>query len=383
MKLKKTIVAIIVTSILAVSAVVTYILIKTKPETVKTSIRKNIIGVKTSTANYDSYSVSMSYPGRVTPRSVVKISSEVNGKIIDGDIQLKEGARFKKGDVIIRIYDMDVKANLKAKKSEFMNVLAKCLPDIKIDFPEEYDKWMSFFSSISIDEPLGELPVIKSDKEKVYVSSKNILSGYYNLVQQDIIMSRYEIKAPFNGVFTAVNKEVGAIAGAQNEIATIASTDLLELIVGVYPNDARILRTGTNVDVMSSKNKKYIGKIDRIASFVNPTTQRVNIYVVITEPSLEIIEGEMLSVTMPSHRLDNVLEVSREAVVGDSVVFRVEDNILRSQRIEVVSSTNDKSYVIGVPKDVRFVNESLVSPYDGMEVKLMNMNGELITPNDK
>lgn len=382
MKFKKFAVGFTVVAILVVSAVVTVVLINTKPETGKSSSRKSVLGVKTMPVKYGDYTVSMSYPGRVAAREILTLTSEVGGKIILADVPLKVGQRFKKGDIIVNIFDEDVRAAHAAQVSLFLNTISTSLPDIKVDFPQEYDKWFSFFSNIDIDKRLPELPKVSSDKEKVYVSAKNILSSYYNLRQREIVLDRYVIIAPFNGIYTSVAKEVGSIATANSEIGKITSTDMLELVVGVSRYDAQKLLIGTNVDILSESGKVYHGKVDRISAFVDPSTQRVNIYVVFTEPGLEIIEGQMLALSMPSMVLSDVVECARETIVGDSLIYTVSNGQLVGKRIEVIATTPANSYIKGVTLKDTLVNESLVSPYAGMMVRKLDMDGVPVEVNN-
>ncbi|MFI3263620.1 MAG: efflux RND transporter periplasmic adaptor subunit [Rikenellaceae bacterium] len=375
MKYRKLGVAAIVVAILVASALVYFYLVETKPTTPKSDLRKVTTSVHTDVADYKDHVVAIQYPGRVAAREIVSVTPEVGGKILPGDVSLKTGVRFRKGDTIVKIYSEDAKASLAADKSVFLNTVATALPDIKVDLPEEFDKWMNFFSNISLDKNLPELPKINTDKEKIYISTKNILSSYYNIIQSEIVLSRYEIKAPFNGVFTSVNREVGSIASSSVEIAGIMSTDVLEMTVGVFLSDAQNLRVGTEVTIVAKSGKEHVGKINRIASFVDPTTQRVNVYVVFSEPSLEIVEGQMLMVVMPSKDIEETVEVYRSAVMGDSMMYVVKDDVLVPQNIEVVLSNSDKSYVKGLQEGERFVNESLVSPYAGMEVYMLDMSG--------
>jgi multidrug resistance efflux pump len=179
----------------------------------------------------------MTYRGRVTAFDNVSLAAEVQGKIMRGDVRFKAGESFNKGDTLIKIYSRDVEATLKSGKSSLLQTISTILPDIKVDFPLEYEKWNSFFNDIDTENPLPHLPPINSNKEKVFLSANNVLSSYYDLQQQEINLLRYTIKAPFDGSFTSVSKEIGAIASPGSELATIIRSDKLEITVPVFPID--------------------------------------------------------------------------------------------------------------------------------------------------
>ncbi len=379
MAVKKVFVGLIAVGILVASFATMFILIETKPESVKRPNKLNILGVRTDIAEYGDFSIDMTYPGRVTARDILTLSSQVSGMMMPTNVRLKVGETFRKGDLLVKIFDEDVVAAQNAKISQFMTTLSTSLPDIRIDFPEQYEKWSSFFRAINIGKKLPKLPSITSEKEKVYLSSKGILAAYYNLIQSELILERYEIRAPFTGAYLSVNKEVGSITTMNGEIGRIVSTDALELIVGVSLEDAQILSKGIKLNIKSQSGKIYKGVVNRISPFVDRATQRVNVYISFNEPGLDIIEGQLLEVTLPSKELAEVIEINREAIVGDTLIYVVKDNMLVGQPVDLVAKTSLKVYVTGIEEGATFVGESLVSPYEGMPVKVLDMEGEIIS----
>ncbi len=377
MNVRKLTVAATVLAILAISAVVMVILIKTKPESRKSPDRVNVIGVKTIESSLDDYTIEVTFPGRVVPREIVTLSSEVSGKLLESKTPLKVGQTFKKGDVIVDIFDEDVRASHAAQVSAFLLTLATALPDMKLDIPDEFDKWVKFFSQIEVDKKLPELPEVSNAKEKVYLAAKGILSAYYNLLCNEIILDRYRIYAPFNGAYTSVSKEVGSVTTVNGEIARITSTGDLEMVVGVPLSSAQIMPVGRKVDVVSSSGKVYSGRIDRVAPYVESATQRVNIYVSFAEPSMDVIGGQLLNITLPSEVISGVQMLLREAV-NNSKIYTVVDGKLKSREVEIISTTSSHTYVKGLGNNEIIVNESLVSPYDGMEVRTLDVEGREI-----
>ena len=378
MAIKKFFVAFTTLGILIAAGVLMFILIKTKPETPKRPIKQTTLGVKTDVAKHEDYTIKIKYPGRVAARNMMNLLSEVDGMILAGDVNLKVGESFKKGDILVRIFNEDERAAHKANISKFITSLSQSLPDIKIDFPEEFDKWFTFFTKIDLDKKLPELPKIKSNKEKVYLSSKDIVALYYNLKYKEYFLDRYTIRAPFNGAYTSVSKELGAITTTNGEIAKIISTDMLELIVGVSLSDAQILKTGKELDIISTTGRKYKGIVDRIAPFVDKYAQRINVYIKFKEPSLEIVEGQLLDITLPSKTLQNVIEIDREAVVNNNAIYCIKEGKLQRQIIEPIAVSEKKVYFRGISDGVRFAGESIVTPYDGMPVKTLTMDGKLL-----
>lgn len=354
--------------ILITAALVSFALIQNKAVPPTNALNENLIYVKTDKATYDLVNLNMEYQGRIKAHESVSLSAEVNGKIMQGQVDFKEGEKFKKGDLLIRIYKEDAKAQLMASKSSFLRTIAGILPDMQVDFPQSYAIWNSFFQNIKLDAKLPELPMTNSEKEKVYLASKGVISEYYNLVKQDITFSKYDIYAPFTGYFKSVNREIGSIAANGVELALIKRSDLVEIKVPVFPEDLKYLSNGLQVEIDIHTGQSTTGTIDRIASFVDESTQSVNVYIKTTHKSL--LEGGYVNVRFPSNQEVRAIEIPREALVDGHYLYEVKDNILHKISIEILKPMDDSYLIDGLEEGIVYVTESMVSLKEGDKVKI-------------
>jgi multidrug efflux pump subunit AcrA (membrane-fusion protein) len=253
MKRKSILYGIVGISIIIISFVISGYIINNKKLPSQKDSQKNSVYIKIKKANLKEISSDLTYRGRVTAFDQISLSSEVQGKIMQGKVRFKTGENFNKGDVLINNYKEDVEALLKSGKSSFLQILSIILPDIKVDFPNEYEKWNNFFRSVDVEKTLPGLPKINSDKEKIFLAANSVLSNFYILQQQQINIKRYTIIAPFNGAFKMVNKEIGAISNPGVELATIIRTDKLEVTVPVFPSDIKFINKGDNILIETEK----------------------------------------------------------------------------------------------------------------------------------
>ena len=72
--------------------------------------------VEAKVVDYSTIHSPVSEPGRMSSVAEIDLSAEASGKIIKGDISLKSGASFQKGDLLFSIYSDEVALALKAKK---------------------------------------------------------------------------------------------------------------------------------------------------------------------------------------------------------------------------------------------------------------------------
>lgn len=341
--------------------VISVMLVQAKPEPKKDSKKENTMFVKTELGINKSLDSDMIYRGRITAFDNVSLASEVSGKLIQGDVRFKTGESFKKGDVIINIYNDDIKASLKSGKSSFLQTVSKILPDLKIDYKDEYQKWYNFFNAVDPEKPLPELPEIKSDKEKVFLASNNVLSSYYSLQQQQINLKRYTIIAPFTGSFKSVNKEIGAIASPSAELANIIRSDKLEIIVPVFPKDLTWLSIGEEVTINDDRGIVRNATVSRISGFVDQASQSVNVYLTYNATgSKYFLEGEYVNVIFNGVEVTG-FEIPREALVDNFYVYELKNDKLHQRKIEIVRTLEDSFIVSGIDSTMTIVTESLAS----------------------
>lgn len=375
--MRKVVVAIVVIAVLLGSAGVAYLLIKTKPEARKRKTEISKLGVKAYEEQVSTYSLDVLYPAKVRAQEEVVLGVEVSGKIEKGDVPLKIGQPFRKGDLLFSINDSDINTKLISAKSELITTLSQILPDINIDFKSEYPKWLSFFDNVSFDKPLPALPKLNSSKEKVYLASKGVISKYYNIDALEILAEKHSIYAPFNGVFTDVTKEVGAIASANSQLGEIASTDNLEVVASLSEEDAGRITVGDKALIKARDSKEFYGTISRISSFLEDRTQMVDLYITLYEPTRAIIAGEMLSVVIPIGDVVDVIKLPFDAVSDGGRIYGVDkENKIYFVDAKVEYIDGEWAYLSGVPNGLLLLQESLLSPIEGVEINVISKHIE-------
>lgn len=329
--------------------------------------------VKAEPVKYSDVSSNHITNGRVYSQSEITLSAEVTGKILEGNVAFKEGQIFKKGDLLLRIYDNEAALNLKAEVSSFLTQLAGILPDMKIDFPETYPTWYKFFEQIEIDKDLPNLPEIKSTQEKVFLSSKSILSKYYTLKSNESKFKKYSIYAPFNGAISQVNLEVGAIANAGAALAKIININVLEVEIPLEIENAKWINVGDKVTLTDELNEyNWFGNVIRKAGDLNQQTQSISVYVQLANNNHKpVYRGQYLKATFSNIPLNHVMEIPRNSVFNSNEVFTIENNALAKTKINVVK-TNDKTlYFNGLNENTNVVVEPLINAAEGTKVKII------------
>lgn len=350
--------------LITLAFIVSGFLIQSKAEPKVENAKQNSMYVKTQNVSLKEIQSNMAYRGRVSAYDNIALAAEVSGKIMQGDVRFKSGEQFKKNDVLLKIYSRDVEAALKSSKSSYLQIISKILPDLQVDFEDQFQKWNEFFQDIDPLKPLPTLPEISSNQEKVFLASNNVLSNYYNLQQQEINLSKYQIRAPFDGTFKKVNKEIGAVASPGAELANISRTNKLEIIVSIFPEDLKWLKKGDQVKISDNYGLVEHATISRISSFVDETTQSANIYLTYF-PKVEcsILEGEFIDVFFKGAAV-NGFEIPREALINKKEVLELVNQKLIKKPVEIVRSLDDSYIITGIDSNKIVVIESLASVND-------------------
>ncbi|MBS0009761.1 MAG: HlyD family efflux transporter periplasmic adaptor subunit [Bacteroidales bacterium] len=327
--------------------------------------------VQTTRVTYGTVESSVQAMGRLRSLSSVDIVAEASGKIIAGDISLKKGATFSKGDLLFTIYKDEAELDLQGKKSRFMHTLANLLPDIRIDYPDYEKSFTDFFNAVNIYDDLPPMPEINNEKLKVFMASRNVLDEYYGIRRDELRLKRHSIYAPFNGTYSDVYLEAGAYTNTGGRLAHAIQTDVLELEVPVKRSDAVWINNGDDVLVMRPVDRtEFRGEVIRKGSFIDDATQSQAIFIRLTsDKKRPLLNGEYLVATFPGYNIEETMEIPRNAVFNTDQVFVVNNDRLEKRTIDIVK-LNEKTLVFrGLEEGNVLVSQPLVNVQEGTMVR--------------
>jgi membrane fusion protein, multidrug efflux system len=374
MNWRKTLISIAVIVVLFVISFLLYGLFAGMAEPSEKLSREEIkLFVKAENVSYTTNKAKVIETGRLSSQHTVDLSSEVQGEILQGDVRLREGTRFSKGTLLVRIFDQEARNNLKASKSRFLNAIASILPDIKIDYPDSYGIYEKFFNDVDINKPLPPLPKIQSEPEKIFLASRNILNDYFTIKSAEIRLGKYKLYAPFDGTFTQVYLEPGAIANPGSRIASMIRTDKLELEVPVRIADAYWIEIGDKVIVETKDhNQQWTGTVIRKSNFMDPATQTVMVYVALSaDKKNPLYQGQYLRAEFETKTLENCMVIPRNAVFDKNFVFVVEDGRLKKEAINILKTGETTLIFSGLPEGAVVVTEPLVNGREGVQAEII------------
>jgi multidrug efflux pump subunit AcrA (membrane-fusion protein) len=323
--------------------------------------------VKVEPVKYSSISSSIAETGRLSSIAEIDIVAEASGKIEAGNISLKKGASFSKGDVLFVVYPDEAILSLKAMKSQYQNTLANIIPDLVIDFPEAEEGFGQFFSSINVDKPLPPMPEIEDNTLKIFLASRNVISEHYNIQSAELQLKRRTVRAPFNGTYKDVYMELGAYTNTGGRVARAIQTDHLELEVPLQRGDAVWVNQG---DVVTIKAKDgtitWKGQVLRKSQFIDENTQSQTIFISIPYNHKQpLMAGEYFVAHFPVRPIEGVMEIPRNSVFNSNEVFVARSGRLAKELINIVKVNESTLIFNGLPEGDSVVVQQLINVSEG------------------
>ena len=287
--------------------------------------------------------------GRLASAQPLELYSEVSGTVIAGDIPYKPAQFFKKGDLILKIDDRQVQLDIKSAKSDFLNALSSVLPEIKVDFPDDYTIWQAYFDQCDVYSPLPDLPETKNQKIKLYLSRFNVYKLYFTVRNLEIRLEKHYFYAPFSGSIITTDLRVGSTARNGSRLGQVINLEDLEVEVPVPAEDIVWIDKTKPVTLVSKElDKKWQGKISRISSSIDTRTQSVSVFVKMSMSMIgEIFEGIFLEAHIQGKKVKNAASIPRKALYRDNYVYCIKDGRLDFRAVNIARRETDSVIVNG------------------------------------
>ena len=232
---------------------------------------------------------------------------------------------------------------------------------------------------MDINSETPELPEISDTREKIKVSSSKVFTKYYKVKNQEILLSKYNITAPFDGYlsnsdliensFIVRGQNLFTLIDAKNlEIAVPLSVDEINMISFKNPPKVKIY--------YENDDQNYLeGKIYRKDINLERSTQTTNVYVSFTNNKLlsDFLPGNYVTAEITGRKMEDVAVIPRHAINNEGNVFIIEEGKLAIEYIDVLVYQEDLAIVRrSIPEESKLVSTILQKPLIGMNIDSIN-----------
>lgn len=309
--------------------------------------------------------------GPLRAKNKIQLFAEVNGILQVGQKAFEEGVRYQQGEVILALESSEAKSAYLAAKNQYITTLTQALPDIKLDYPEEFKPWQDYLSQITSSRSIDAPPVPENTKLRLFLTSRGVYSNYENLNSSRIRLSKYQITAPFNGVLTEALVQEGSLVRAGQALGEFIEPNQFEMIATVRSQEIAKIEVGQKVQLRSPDTQgQWTGTVYRTNAKVDPNSLRVQVFIAVS--GQELRDGMYLSGKVRSKAIDNAYRIPRKLIFDQNSLYVVQDSVLQEQAVEVIHSSPQWLVVKGLEDGTQIPANTVPGAYPGMPVKTVN-----------
>lgn len=285
--------------------------------------------------------------GTVLANEEVEIRSEVSGRI--RTINFTEGNRVNKGDLLVKIVDDELQAQL--KKLTLQEKLSKEDVQRKTKLRE-----LDAISQEEFDQGQNQLLVIQADIQ---------------LVKAQI--EKTEIRAPFNGLIGLRYASPGGYLSTSTLITRLLDIDPVKLEFSVPEKYLGQINKNTIITFqIDGHDSTFKGNVYAIEPKINPATRSLTMRAVCSNPSRILLPGVFAKVTILLEKIPNAVVVPSEALIPDirgEKVFVCSKGMAKAVYVETgIRTEREVQITDGLSVNDTLITTGLLQLKEGMKV---------------
>ena len=306
--------------------------------------------------------------GNLQAKQRVELFSEVQGIFRSGSYLFKPGQNYRRGQALIRVDASEYRASVQSSKSNLYNSIAAIMPDLRLDFPDIFQKWQTYLNGFDLNKTTPKLPEITSDKENYFITGRGIVTNYFNVKTLEQRLAKYTISAPFSGILTEALVTEGSLIRNGQKLGEFINPSVYEMEVALSKTYASLLKVGETVNLSNIEHTEtFSGRISRVNGSIDATTQTITAFIEVKNDKLK--EGMYLEANLNAKAEKNAIEISRNLFLDTEQIFIVRDSVLDFIDAKPVYFSDSKVVLKGIPDGTVILSKPIPGAYAGMLVK--------------
>lgn len=230
------------------------------------------------------------YPGNLEEGQSLDMAFKYGGVL--ETLNVKEGSKVQKGQELARVSSPSMESTLRASEATLQQA------------QDAYDR-------LKIVHDKGSLPEIKWQEMVANLEKAKAGVDLANAMLMENVLT-----APFSGIVTTVNAELGENIAPLKPVIRLISTQGLTVKITVPENEIHRLSIGEAADIVipALDNRHYQGKIIEKSMTASLVTHSYPVKVLIDKPDQELYPGMIAKVVFEGD-MDNSIVVPANAVL--------------------------------------------------------------------
>jgi membrane fusion protein (multidrug efflux system) len=264
--------------------------------------------------------------GTIRPDEETDLSFETSGKLVG--INFVEGTRVKKGDLLAKINDKPLQAQLQKLQVELKLAQEK-------EFRQRSLLNKDAISQESYDQVVTDVQGLKAD---------------INLVKARI--SETELRAPFDGVIGLRYLSEGAYVNTATKIARLIKNNPIKIEFSIPEKYASEIKIGYPIK-FAVDGKSYDASVYTIEPKIDINMRAISLRALYPNNNDELKSGRYTSVTLQLSQIDSARSIPTEALIpemegekvfiykqGKAQTVKVTTGLRTESRIQIISGLN-------------------------------------------
>lgn len=286
--------------------------------------KKKILNVRAVVMQKQDLSDELFVSGSLLPDEEVDLTFETSGKITE--IHFNEGAFVKKGQLLAKINDAPLQAQLK-----------KLEVQLKLHQDRLYRQ-----------NALLEKEAVSKEAFQEAETALATLKAEIELIKANIAQT--ELRAPFDGIVGLRNVSQGSYASLSTTVAKLTKINPLKVEFNVPERYAGVLKVGSDLSfTLEGDLSKRNAEVYALDSRVDDDTRTFKVRAYYDNSNGKLVPGRYVNVTLTTNQYNNTLAVPSEAIVsemGIDKVFLYRNGVATPAEIKKGVRTADKVQVI-------------------------------------
>ncbi|QXP71440.1 efflux RND transporter periplasmic adaptor subunit [Polaribacter sp. R2A056_3_33] len=310
------------------------------------------IAVKVSKVAVNSNTPFLSVSGKIEATNSADLSTRMMGYV--KNVHVNVGDKVRKGQLLVSINNTD----LQAKKGQ-VNAGITQAKTAFTNAEKNYNRFKNLYESKSVTQKEMDDMTANYQMAKAGLESANQMKNEINAQ-----FAYSNITAPFSGVITSKNIEVGDMANPGMPLISLEAPDEFEVIAMVPETEISQIKKGTTVNILvKSMDKTLKGKVTEVSTSAKNTGGQYLVKINLDKTEVSILSGMFATVQFPVERktTSELVLIPTDAIVTNgqlSGVYTVSESntaLLRWLRlgrtygnnVAVLSGLNaDESYIV-------------------------------------
>lgn len=217
---------------------------------------------------------------------------------------------------------------------------------------------------------------VQALEKAVLAQRSNVAAARANLARLQEVQSYRVVKAPFEGVITVRNVDVGALVNIGTTLLyRIAQIKTLRAFVNVPQSDANSVRVGQSARLTLSNfpGRRFLGKVTRTANALDPANRTMLAEIEVPNTDGALFPGMYAEVGLSSALRNPPLMIPAQALIvrsdGAQVAVVGPDGIVHLRKVAIGRDYGDRVEIVqGVEEGATILASADAAPQEGAKV---------------